>query len=246
MSIAGMGWIVDRVKWASGKLTPSGRSSDGSQAQPSAAAARDDTSAPEPEAKPGTSAETESSSDTDAGKTPESEAGEPRSKNDTQEHDTLDRGTRVGSKDEGSKRAAEPARTATTTRGDSGDNDKSGSDDENDASDITAPSIGPDTVIEHEPPEERLDLDKISDTDAMGNDKRREVVGQRYSASPARQATLYGIFVVVLIAMVIGGKALADKLDEPPKTVEDQAPWTGSENHTQQDLDFPKYGKPAS
>jgi hypothetical protein len=123
---------------------------------------------------------------------------------------------------------------------------ESGSADDNDASDITAPSIGPDTVIHHEPPEERLDLEKISDTDAMGNDKRRAVVGQRYSASPARQATLYAIFVVVMIAIVIGGKALADRLDEPPKQVKDAAPWTGAKNHTQRNLDFPEYGEPAS
>jgi len=239
-----MGWIADRAKWTFGKLTPSRGSSDDSQAQPSGSASPPDTSAPEPEAGPDSPAKTESSSDTDSGKEPESESGEPRSKNDTQEHDTLS--------DDGPPSNDDDTKQQPEADTDSGDDDSAddssddGTSDGEDASDITAPSIGPNTVIEHEPPEERLDFDKISDTDAMGNDKRREVVGQRYSASPARQATLYGIFVAVVIAVVIGGKALADRLDEPPKTVEDQAPWTGSENRTQQDLDFPKYGKPAS
>ena len=62
-----------------------------------------------------------------------------------------------------------------------------GSTDEKDVSDITAPSIGPDTTIEREPPEERLAKHEQSDVDAMGLDKRREVVGGSYGAQ-LRQA----------------------------------------------------------
>ena len=93
------------------------------------------------------------------------------------------------------------------------------------ASEIPAPSIGPNTVIEQVPPEERLDKDKISDVDAMGLDKRRSVVGHSYSASFAKQATLYGIFLVVLAALVFGGKLLVDELDAPPAEYEAKAPW---------------------
>lgn len=93
------------------------------------------------------------------------------------------------------------------------------------ASEITAPSIGPNTVIEQVPPEERLDKDKISDVDAMGLDKRRSVVGHSYSASFAKQATLYGIFLVVLAALLFGGKLLVDELDAPPAEYEAKAPW---------------------
>ena len=56
-----------------------------------------------------------------------------------------------------------------------------------DLSDTTAPSIGPNTTFEKDDPEERLARHEQSDVDAMGLDKRREVIGGSYSASfPAR------------------------------------------------------------
>jgi hypothetical protein len=94
------------------------------------------------------------------------------------------------------------------------------------ASETPAPSIGPNTVIEHEGPEERLSRHDQSDTDAMGLDKRRAVIGGSYSPSFTRQATLYGVFVVVVVALAVGFKLLADKLDEPPAHNADQAPWS--------------------
>jgi hypothetical protein len=93
------------------------------------------------------------------------------------------------------------------------------------ASETPAPSIGPHTEIEHEDPEERLARHEQSDVDAMGLDKRREVVGGSYGPSVARQATLYGIFVAVVVALGIGFKLLADELDEPPNNTRDTAPW---------------------
>jgi len=115
------------------------------------------------------------------------------------------------------------------------ENDKSSSDDEasgdessgDDVSNITAPSIGPHTKIEKESPQERLARGDQSDTDAMGLDKHREVVGGRYSASPARQITIYALVVAVVIGLGFGFKLLADELDQPPKTVADEAPWAG-------------------
>jgi hypothetical protein len=98
-----------------------------------------------------------------------------------------------------------------------------------DISDTTAPSIGPNTVIEREPPEQRLAKHEPSEVDAMGLDKRREVVGKSYAPSFGRQATMYGIFLAVLAVLVIGGKLLADELDKPPDPVEDQAVWTGND-----------------
>jgi hypothetical protein len=94
------------------------------------------------------------------------------------------------------------------------------------ASETPAPSIGPNTVIEHEEPEERLARHEQSDTDAMGLDKRRQVIGGSYSPSVGRQATLYGVFVAVVVALAIGFKLLADKLDEPPAHNQDRAPWS--------------------
>jgi hypothetical protein len=94
-----------------------------------------------------------------------------------------------------------------------------------DISDTTAPSIGPDTVIEREPVEERLARHDQSDVDAMGQDKRREVVGKSYGPSKARQLTLYLIFVVVVVAIGFGVKLLVDKYDQPPKHFANAAPW---------------------
>ena len=112
---------------------------------------------------------------------------------------------------------------------DSGGDDADGDSKTKDVSDITAPSIGPNTTIEKESPQERLARGDQSDTDAMGLDKRREVIGGRYSASPLRQATIYGLVVAVVIGLAFGFKLLADELDQPPKTVADEAPWAAED-----------------
>ena len=101
-----------------------------------------------------------------------------------------------------------------------------GDTEEKDISDTTAPSIGPNTTIEREDPETRLARHEQSDVDAMGLDKRREVVGASYGPSFARQATLYGAVLAVLAVIVIGFILLAGELDKAPETNEDQAPWS--------------------
>ena len=105
-------------------------------------------------------------------------------------------------------------------------------------SDTTAPSIGPNTVIEREDPEKRLARHEQSDTDAMGLDKRREVIGGRYSASVARQATTYGAVVAVIAALVVGAILLVSRADEPPAKYPDKAPWAkdGAKQHTPKPL----------
>jgi hypothetical protein len=112
------------------------------------------------------------------------------------------------------------------------------------ASETPAPSIGPNTVIEKEPPEERLSRHEVSQTDAMGLDKRRAVVGGKYSPSIARQATLYGLFIAVTAALVVGFVVLANELDKPPDVYEEAAPWTNSETPAAP-IDFPQLGEPA-
>ncbi|MET0824817.1 MAG: hypothetical protein ABWY79_10690 [Solirubrobacterales bacterium] len=100
---------------------------------------------------------------------------------------------------------------------------------EKDVSETTAPSIGPNTVIEKDDPGERLSRHQQSEVDAMGLDKRREVIGGRYSASATRQILTYAIVVLVVAGAAIGIKLLADDLDQPPKRVADEAPWTGTD-----------------
>jgi hypothetical protein len=92
-----------------------------------------------------------------------------------------------------------------------------------DISDTVAPSVGPKSVLFHHPSE---DPDHDISVDAMGNDKHRQVVGQSYGPSFARQASLYGIFLVILIVLVIGGKIAIDNLDTAPSHSSDQAPWS--------------------
>ena len=89
----------------------------------------------------------------------------------------------------------------------------------------TAPSLGPHTVIDRPPPEERLAKHDQSDVDAMGKDKRRAVVGGKYGPTKARQAALYGIAVAVIVLLAIGAKLLISSQDKFPSKVQAQAPW---------------------
>ena len=91
---------------------------------------------------------------------------------------------------------------------------------------FTAPSVGPHTVIEKRPPEERLDFDKISDKDAMGKDKRRQVVGGRYGPTRQRVFVTFAAFFAVMGALITGLYFLAKELDEPPAENPDVAPWS--------------------
>lgn len=65
-----------------------------------------------------------------------------------------------------------------------------------------------------------------SKVDAMGQDKHREVTGQRYGLSRGRQVLYYGVFVAFVIAAYIGLKAATDSLDKAPAKDTDQAPWS--------------------
>lgn len=108
------------------------------------------------------------------------------------------------------------------------------------AAGISAPSIGPNTKIEHVPPGERLDMEQISNTDAMGLDKRRQVGGRRYGASPAKQVAVYGGAVAVIAALVIGGIVLTNELDTaPPEGEGPVAPWAEAAQRSPGPLDFP-------
>jgi hypothetical protein len=94
-----------------------------------------------------------------------------------------------------------------------------------DLSDTPAPSIGPGTTFKREPVEERLARHDQSSVDAMGQDKRRQVVGHSYGPSFGRQALLYLVFLLVVAAIAVGAKLLIDKYDQPPKHFAAEAPW---------------------
>jgi hypothetical protein len=65
-----------------------------------------------------------------------------------------------------------------------------------------------------------------SQQDAMGQDKRRQIVGQAYGPSKARQLAYYAIFIGFLVLLYIGGKVAIDQLDKAPSHDAAQAPWS--------------------
>jgi hypothetical protein len=65
-----------------------------------------------------------------------------------------------------------------------------------------------------------------SDVDAMGQDKHRKVIGQRYGASRGRQLLYYGIFVAFLVLSYIGLSAAVSHFDKKPAHSPDVAPWS--------------------
>jgi hypothetical protein len=122
-----------------------------------------------------------------------------------------------------------------------------GDDGEKPASEIPAPSLGPHTDLgEKVPPEERLEKHEQSTVDAMGLDKRRHVAGKQYGASFAKQATVYGVFIAVVVALVIGGKLAADELDQGPEVDPDKAPWSQPKavQRPPTPIDFPRNPSP--
>jgi hypothetical protein len=77
-----------------------------------------------------------------------------------------------------------------------------------------------------EPQRPRREPDRATTVDAMGQDKHRKVIGQRYGASRSKQLLYYGIFIAVVIGGYLGLKAAADQLDKAPAHDPDKAPWS--------------------
>jgi hypothetical protein len=65
-----------------------------------------------------------------------------------------------------------------------------------------------------------------SSVDAMGKDKRRQVIGHAYAPTRARQLTYYGTALAVIVVLFVGGKIAVDQLDKAPDKIENQAPWS--------------------
>jgi hypothetical protein len=128
-----------------------------------------------------------------------------------------------------SRDAEDDSRDADENGGDDGDDTDDGDNRDEDLSGTTAPSIGPNTTFEKRPPEERLAEHDQSERDALGLDKRREVVGQSYGPSAGKQIRTYATFIAIAAAVIVGFILLASKLDQPPDKVEAKAPWAGSQ-----------------
>jgi hypothetical protein len=61
--------------------------------------------------------------------------------------------------------------------------------------------------------------------DAMGLDKRRQVLGGLYAPTRARIAARLAIFVAVVEVLLVAARIAVDELDQPPETISNEAPW---------------------
>ena len=83
-----------------------------------------------------------------------------------------------------------------------------------------------------------------SEMDAMGNDKRREVVGQQYGATLRKRLLVYGGVVGVGILVVIAFLTVVKGYDQRDLPLKNTAPWTeaGAPQVPPRDVDFKANG----
>src|SRR5215210_1267638 len=89
----------------------------------------------------------------------------------------------------------------------------------------TAPSAPDIRNLQMIEPSEEAKAAVPSDVDAMGQNKRREVIGHAYGPSRKSQLMVLGGVLAFFVLFFGGGKLLADKADEQPKSNPDLAPW---------------------
>ncbi|MFN8150381.1 MAG: hypothetical protein U0R24_04540 [Solirubrobacterales bacterium] len=82
-----------------------------------------------------------------------------------------------------------------------------------------------------------------SDLDAMGNDKRRAVIGEQYGATVRKRLFVYGAVVVVIVVAVVAFLTLVTGYDNRDQPLKDTAPWAISDNtEPPRDVDFKANG----
>jgi hypothetical protein len=90
----------------------------------------------------------------------------------------------------------------------------------------TAPSAGDIDKLEKFEPSEEAKRKHPSDVDAMGHDKRREVVGHSYGPSAKSQIMFFVTVGAVVVVIVGGWLLLVGLFDKPPNHFKDSAPWS--------------------
>jgi hypothetical protein len=91
------------------------------------------------------------------------------------------------------------------------------------------PSMGPHTDVRKFREGREEALEKLADaggTDALGLDKRRQVVGGTYGLTRTKLLVLYGTTVAVIAGAAFGLYLLAKDLDQPPEKISAEAPWS--------------------
>jgi hypothetical protein len=68
-----------------------------------------------------------------------------------------------------------------------------------------------------------------SDVDAMGQDKRRQVVGHSYGPSSKSQVMFFVAVGAVLVLLAGGAFAAVAAFDQPPDEYHDKAPWSAAD-----------------
>src|SRR5436190_7145403 len=97
----------------------------------------------------------------------------------------------------------------------------------------TAPSAADIDKLEKFEPSEEAKQHEPSKVDAMGQDKRRQVVGQSYGPSKRSQIMFFVAVAVVLVVIVGGWLALVSAFDKPPEHFPDRAPWSTTSTNPQ-------------
>jgi len=103
---------------------------------------------------------------------------------------------------------------------------KSSASEESHATRGTAPSAANIEDLEKFEPSEEAKQHEPSTVDAMGQDKRREVIGHSYGPSKRSQFMFFGAVAAVLVVIIGGWLLLVSIVDTTPKTFPDRAPWS--------------------
>lgn len=77
-----------------------------------------------------------------------------------------------------------------------------------------------------ERPPEADDAGRRNGVDAMGNDKRRAVIGRQYGATVRKRLLVYGAVVGVIVLGVIVFLTVVSGYDNRDIALKDTAPWT--------------------
>ncbi len=90
----------------------------------------------------------------------------------------------------------------------------------------TAPSAANIKDLEKFEPSEEAKRHQPSDVDAMGQDKRRQVVGHSYGPSRRSQIMFFVAVAAVAVVVIGGWLVLVGLFDKAPTHVKDAAPWS--------------------
>jgi hypothetical protein len=90
----------------------------------------------------------------------------------------------------------------------------------------TAPSAADITKLEKFEASDEAKAHEPSAVDAMGEDKRRQVVGHSYGPSKRSQVLFFVLVAVVAVVIIGGWMAAVAAFDTTPEEFPDRAPWT--------------------